>query len=136
MIGFPSKYQPNPRKQPNSMIRSPPIRFGQVKVDFKLPSAFSALDSGSCPADAFPMDLTDRQCLGLTQGAGSSGVRGAGVQGAGPGGWCLGGWFLGVKSENGVVSPEAHWGVYFDHGENWDARGFSNRGPSAPGKPE
>lgn len=37
----------------------------QVQVDFKLPVA--ALRFATCPADAFPVDLTDKQCYGLSK---------------------------------------------------------------------
>lgn len=40
----------------------------QVQVDFKLPAENAAIKAEeTCPADAFPVDLTDKQCMGLTQ---------------------------------------------------------------------
>lgn len=42
----------------------------EVKVDFKLPVAHStgnAVSASTCPSDAFPVDLTDKQCNGLTK---------------------------------------------------------------------
>jgi len=43
----------------------------QVQVDFKLPADNAAIKAEeTCPADAFPVDLTDKQCMGLTQSSG------------------------------------------------------------------
>ena len=39
-----------------------------MQVDFKLPAGNAAIKAEeTCPADAFPVDLTDKQCYGLTQ---------------------------------------------------------------------
>ena len=51
-------------------------------MDFKLPVAHStgnAVSASTCPSDAFPVDLTDKQCNGLTKSCLAKGPKATGV---------------------------------------------------------